>query len=392
MPETGAGTLTWQWTSEGALETTRNGVRIVLGVDPEQGHCVTLIRDGAYDVTDYGKGPYGDLHRAAESSVLAAQIRADFGLGPMGETARPLPGVPGEGEAAPRAGGVGRGCLEAREGPEKASPPGGGGRRRRVPDRRFRQQRGAQGAGRYPFPRVMCACGRRARPALGLWAVSRSGRVNTGTIRSYCIATVHGRAWLPISHTAARSKSARGPSPTTLRPVASQTCPRACAAGPKPQTWVSPCRGARPMPIAPRVSVVTLRTLDLERSTAFYAALGWELSPASTPAMSLFKTAGSLLLLCTGQPLAELGGDDVAAALRGEPTGEAVLSIHVATDGEVAASVEEAAKAGGVVIKRPAATPLGGSYAFFADPDGHVWEVIRHPLYQLGADGRPEVP
>jgi len=92
LPETGAGTLTWQWTSEGALETTRSGVRIVLGVDPQEGHCVSLIRDGAYDVTDYGKGPYGDLHRAAESSVVAAQIRADFGLGPAGEAGGQLPG------------------------------------------------------------------------------------------------------------------------------------------------------------------------------------------------------------------------------------------------------------------------------------------------------------
>jgi hypothetical protein len=77
------------------LETPGNGVRIVLGVDPEQGHCVTLIRDGAYDVTDYGKGPYGDLHRAAESSLVAAQIREDFGLGPTGDTEGQLPGATG---------------------------------------------------------------------------------------------------------------------------------------------------------------------------------------------------------------------------------------------------------------------------------------------------------
>jgi uncharacterized protein len=146
------------------------------------------------------------------------------------------------------------------------------------------------------------------------------------------------------------------------------------------------------MPIPPRVSVVALRTVDLARSTAFYAALGWELSAASTPAMSLFKTAGSLLLLCTDELLAELGGDEVAAALGGEPNGKAVLSIHVATDGEVAAAVEAAVEAGGAIVKRPASTPLGGSYAFFADPDGHLWEVIRHPLYRLGADGRPELP
>jgi uncharacterized protein len=142
------------------------------------------------------------------------------------------------------------------------------------------------------------------------------------------------------------------------------------------------------MPIPPRVSVVALRTTDLVRSTAFYTALGWELSPASTAAMSLFKTAGSLLLVCTDDLLAELGGQELAAA----PTGEAVLSIHVATDGEVDAAVQEAASVGGVVVRRAAPTPLGGSYGFFADPDGHVWEVIHHPLYQLGTDGRPEVP
>jgi uncharacterized protein len=146
------------------------------------------------------------------------------------------------------------------------------------------------------------------------------------------------------------------------------------------------------MPIPPRVSAIALRTADLPRSTAFYVALGWELSTASTAAMSLFKTAGGLLLLCTEDLLAELGGQELAAALAGEPTGEAILSIHVGTDGEVEAALQEAARAGGVVVKRAAPTPLGGSYGFFADPDGHVWEVIHHPLYQLGADGRPQVP
>ena len=146
------------------------------------------------------------------------------------------------------------------------------------------------------------------------------------------------------------------------------------------------------MPVPPRVSVIALRTADLARSTAFYVALGWELSLASTAAMSLFKTAGSLLLVCTDELLAELGGQEVAAALAGEPTGEAILSIHVAADGEVDAALQEAVRAGGIVVKGAAPTPLGGSYGFFADPDGHVWEVIHHPLYQLGADGRPEIP
>jgi uncharacterized protein len=146
------------------------------------------------------------------------------------------------------------------------------------------------------------------------------------------------------------------------------------------------------MPIPPRVSAVALRTADLARSTAFYVGLGWELSSASTAAMSLFKTAGSLLLVCTDDLLAQLGGQQVAAALAGQPTGEVVLSIHVASDDEVDTTLEAAVGAGGVMVKEAAPTPLGGSYGFFADPDGHVWEVIHHPLYRLGTDGRPEVP
>ena len=140
------------------------------------------------------------------------------------------------------------------------------------------------------------------------------------------------------------------------------------------------------MPVPPRVSVVALRTVDLARSTAFYVALGWELSPASTAAMSLFKTAGSLLLICTDELLVELGGHEVAAALAGRPAGGAVLSIHVASDGEVNAALQEARDAGGVVVKGAAPTPLGGSYGFFTDPDGHVWEVIHHPRFHLGID------
>jgi uncharacterized protein len=69
-----------------------------------------------------------------------------------------------------------------------------------------------------------------------------------------------------------------------------------------------------------------------------------------------------------------------------------VFSIHLATDGEVDAALQEAVRAGGVVVKRATPTPLGGSYGFFADPGGHVWEVIHHSLYQLGTDGRPEIP
>jgi hypothetical protein len=105
--------------------------------------------------------------------------------------------------------------------------------------------------------------------------------------------------------------------------------------------------------IPPGVSAVALRIADLARSTAFYVGLGWELSSASTAAMSVFKTAGSLLVVCIDDLLAQCGGHLLAAALAGEPTGEAVLSIHMASDDEVDAALEAAVRAGGVVIRRP---------------------------------------
>jgi hypothetical protein len=86
--------------------------------------------------------------------------------------------------------------------------------------------------------------------------------------------------------------------------------------------------------------------------------------------MSLFKTAGSLLLVCTDELLAELGGQEVAAALAGQPTGEAVWSIHVATDAEVDAALHEAVRAGGVVVKRAAPTRWASPMGSFADPYG----------------------
>ncbi len=77
---------------------------------------------------------------------------------------------------------------------------------------------------------------------------------------------------------------------------------------------------------------------------------------------------------------------------RNPATGEVVGRYAKGSAADVDAAVQAAARAGGTVVRRPAPTPLGGSYGFFADPDGHLWEVIHHPRYRLGADGRPQVP
>ena len=49
-------------------------------------------------------------------------------------------------------------------------------------------------------------------------------------------------------------------------------------------------------------------------------------------------------------------------------------------------------RVGGSVVKPPAKTPWGGYSGYFADPDGHLWEVAHNPLFPIDEEGRIEIP
>ncbi len=48
--------------------------------------------------------------------------------------------------------------------------------------------------------------------------------------------------------------------------------------------------------------------------------------------------------------------------------------------------------AGGRVLRAPGRAEWGGWIAYFADPDGHVWEVAHNPGFPLDEDGLPQLP
>ena len=51
------------------------------------------------------------------------------------------------------------------------------------------------------------------------------------------------------------------------------------------------------------------------------------------------------------------------------------------------------AEAAGARILKPAAKTFWGGYdGYFADPDGHVWEVAFNPFWELDEDGRVRLP
>jgi uncharacterized protein len=138
------------------------------------------------------------------------------------------------------------------------------------------------------------------------------------------------------------------------------------------------------------ISLVTLGVRDVVAATRFYQALGFELSPGSVAGeVSFFRTSGGRLGL--------FGQDDLAADAHVEARGTdgfrgVTVAINVGAPADVDAALT-AAEAAGAVIAKPAHTAEWGGYSgYFADPDGHLWEVAHNPFWPLGPDGLPQLP
>ena len=138
------------------------------------------------------------------------------------------------------------------------------------------------------------------------------------------------------------------------------------------------------MTIPARISIVTLGVEDVARSVRFYEALGWERARSSMTEIAWFRTADTWLGI--------FGWHDLAAdAQLTEPTrgsfGGITLAINVESEAIVDQALDEAVAAGATLIKPGTQLPFGyGGY--FADPDGHIWEVCHNPGFPIGPDGR----
>ncbi|MDE0572885.1 hypothetical protein ON058_05585 [Demequina sp. B12] len=65
---------------------------------------------------------------------------------------------------------------------------------------------------------------------------------------------------------------------------------------------------------------------------------------------------------------------------------------NYATEHEVDERLQAAIAAGATHLKAPTAAPWGRNSGYFADPDGHVWELAVNPYWELGDDGRAYIP
>jgi predicted lactoylglutathione lyase len=132
------------------------------------------------------------------------------------------------------------------------------------------------------------------------------------------------------------------------------------------------------------LTLVTLGVHDLAAARAFYGRLGWEEAPASQDSVAFFLLGGTVLALWPSTELAaDAGVEHVPpAAFAGYS-----LAINVDRAEAVDAALVEAVAAGGTLVKEAVTTVFGRS-GYFADPEGHLWEVAFNPGLTLDERGR----
>lgn len=141
------------------------------------------------------------------------------------------------------------------------------------------------------------------------------------------------------------------------------------------------------MTVRQRVSLITLGVRDLAAARAFYARLGWEEAQGAEGA-AFFQMQGQVLGL---YGLADLAADQGRAAAD-LGTGAVTLAQNFGSPAEVDAAYAAALAAGGRGLKAPAPVFWGGYSGYWADPDGHVWELAHNPQWPLLPDGRLVLP
>lgn len=130
----------------------------------------------------------------------------------------------------------------------------------------------------------------------------------------------------------------------------------------------------------PRISMITLGVTDLPRAINFYEqGLGLP-KMDSSPEVAFFTLHGSWLGLFGREALAQ----DAGVPAEGSGFSGVTLAHNVASEAEVEAVLAQAIAAGARLVKPGQPTAWGGYAGYFADPDGHLWEVAWNPHVWVG--------
>lgn len=134
----------------------------------------------------------------------------------------------------------------------------------------------------------------------------------------------------------------------------------------------------------PRLNIVTVGVKDLEASRDFYLnALGWEPAKGSDDNIVFYNHGGIIFAL---YPLDKLAEDAEVSVERSGFSG-VTLAINQESKEAVEEVFDNAVKNGAKVLVEPRDTFWGGYDAYFADPDGHPWEIAWAPFWEFDKQG-----
>ena len=136
----------------------------------------------------------------------------------------------------------------------------------------------------------------------------------------------------------------------------------------------------------PRITVITLGVDDLEKSLAFYRD-GLGLPTQGIVGKEFEHGAVAFFDLQEGLKLALWPRGSIAhdsqIPLQSPSATEFTIGHNVGSKKEVDAVMEQAKKADAKIIKPAEDTFWGGYAGYFQDLDGHLWEVVWNPAWEV---------
>lgn len=129
-----------------------------------------------------------------------------------------------------------------------------------------------------------------------------------------------------------------------------------------------------------KLSLITIGIKDLQRALDFYQkGLGWKPSAAIGDDVAFFPMGGIVFALYPREKLAE----DACVNSSGSGFSGIALAYNAKSQDEVDEVLQTVGQVGGKIVKPAQKTYWGGYSGYFADPDGHLWEVAWNPHWQF---------
>lgn len=134
------------------------------------------------------------------------------------------------------------------------------------------------------------------------------------------------------------------------------------------------------MSMEARLSLVMLGVADPARSKAFYEALGFK---------AAFEADEIVFIPLNGMVLGLFRKANLDADMQRANTGPGAIALayNTRSEAEVEPLLSQAVAAGATLLKPAQKAEWGGYSGYFADPDGHAWEIAFNPYWVIGENG-----